>query len=121
MNTTHISGNLTADVEVLHFNDKALIKFTIGCNQGDRALFMPVEVWNQEHLKDFVGKGSRVLVTGHLKQDSWQNKAGERRSRIVLVGSHVEFLDFRRGEQEGPGRPVTLREDSPNREEVPVA
>ena len=120
MNTTHISGNLTADVENLQINEKNLTKFTVGCNNGDRALFLPVEVWNQDYLKDFIGKGSRVLVTGHLKQDSWQNKAGERRSRILLVGSHVEFLDFRNAEQGGRDLPVARRDRSQIQEAIPV-
>ena len=93
MNHTHLSGNLTADIETRNLNDKVLNKFVLGSNHGDRALFLPVEVWNREHLRDHIGKGSRVIVSGYLKQENWLNKAGERRSRIVLVGNQVEFLD----------------------------
>lgn len=93
MNATHITGYLTADIETIPLNDKSLSKFTIASSQGDRTVFLPVEVWNQDHLPKYLRKGSKVLVSGSLKQESWLNKEGERRSRIVLVGQYVEFLD----------------------------
>jgi len=93
MNQSILSGHLTADIETLEVGEQHLSKFTIACNQGDRATFLPVEAWNMEHLKKFIGKGSRVLVSGSLKQDSWETKEGDKRSRIVLGAHQVEFLD----------------------------
>lgn len=93
MNQSILSGNLTADIEIFEAGGKHLCKFTIACNQGERTTFLPVEAWNMEHLPKFLGKGSRVLVSGTLKQDNWETKDGERRSRIVLSAHHVEFLD----------------------------
>ena len=95
MNIAHMTGNLTADVETRKIGEQTLSKLTVACNQGDQTLFLPVEVWNQGHIGDYLGKGSRVLISGALKQESWKNSAGDRRSRIVLVGSSVEFLDPR--------------------------
>jgi len=54
---------------------------------------MPVQAWNQEHLGQFLGKGSKVLVSGALRQESWETKGGDKRSRIVLNAYQVEFLD----------------------------
>ena len=96
MNAAHISGNLATDVEFLEFDEKSLSKFTLASNHADRVVFIPVEVWNQQHLTDYLQKGSRALVSGFLKQDQWENEDGERRSRIVLVGQSVEFLDRKR-------------------------
>lgn len=93
MTGTWICGRLTAEIDGRAINDKHLSKFTVASNQGDRALFLPVEAWNMEHLAKFLGKGSRVLVAGTLRQDSWETEKGEKRSRIFLLASVVEFLD----------------------------
>ncbi len=95
MNITHITGNLTADIETVPLKDKSISKFTLACNQGERTLFIPVEAWNQDHLQSYLRKGSKVLLSGYLKQDTWQNKSGENRSRVVLVANNVEFIDIR--------------------------
>ena len=63
MNAAHISGNLTADLETVLLNDKTVSKFTVASNQGDRTVFLPVEVWNQDHLSRYIRKGSKVLVS----------------------------------------------------------
>lgn len=93
MNQTILSGNLTADIETREWGEKHLSKFTIACNQGENTTFLPVQAWNQEHLGKFLGKGSRVLVSGALRQESWETKGGDKRSRIVLNAYQVEFLD----------------------------
>jgi single-strand DNA-binding protein len=93
MNQTNLSGYLTADIETKEIGEKHLSKFTVACNQGDKTVFLPVEAWNMEHLPDFLGKGSRVLVSGSLRQDQWESKDGGKRSRIVLSAYQVEFLD----------------------------
>lgn len=109
MNITHITGNLTADIENVPINDKSLSKFTVASSQGDRTLFLPVEVWNQDHLQNHLQKGSKVLVSGFLKQNTWLNKEGERRSRLVLVGQSVEFLDPKPKSDEYGAAPDTNR------------
>ena len=93
MNQTVLSGNLTADIETREIGEQHLSKFTLACNEGDRVVFMPVEAWNMPHLADYLGKGSKALIAGGLKQDHWENDAGEKRSRILLNAFKVEFLD----------------------------
>lgn len=97
MNQTIITGNLTADIETREIKTSAgeqhLSKFTLGCNEGERVVFMPVEAWNMPHLAEHLFKGSKVLIAGSLKQDNWETEAGEKRSRIVLNAFKVDFLD----------------------------
>lgn len=93
MNQTVISGNLTADIEARELGENHLSKFTVACNQGENTTFLAVQAWNQEHLEKFIGKGSRVLVSGSLRQENWETKAGDKRSRIILNAYQVEFLD----------------------------
>lgn len=97
MNQTIITGNLTADIETREIKtnsgEQHLSKFTLGCNEGDRVVFMPVEAWNMPHLVEHLFKGSKVLISGSLKQDQWETDSGEKRSRIFLNAFKVEFLD----------------------------
>jgi single-strand DNA-binding protein len=97
MNQTIITGNLTADIETREIKtgsgEQHLSKFTLGCNEGERVVFMPVEAWNMPHLAEHLFKGSKVLISGSLKQDNWETDAGEKRSRILLNAYKVEFLD----------------------------
>lgn len=92
MNQTILSGHLTADIETREVGEHHLSKFTLACNEGERVIFLPVESWNMPHLSDYLSKGSKVLLSGSLKQDQWETEAGEKRSRILLTAYKVEFL-----------------------------
>ena len=89
MNQTILSGNLTAEIETREVGEQHLSKFTLACNEGDRVVFLPVEGWNMPHLADYLSKGSKVLVSGSLKQDNWETEGGEKRSRILLTAYKV--------------------------------
>ena len=93
MNQTIMTGNLTADIETLDVGEQHLSKFTLACNEGERVVFIPVEAWNMPHLEEYLSKGSKVLLSGALKQNNWETDDGEKRSRIVLTAYKVEFLD----------------------------
>ena len=95
MNQAILSGHLTANVEVREVGEHHISRFTLACNEGDRVVFLPIECWNMRHLVDYLSKGSRVLVSGSLKQDDWMTDSGEKRSRILLTAYKVEFLTLR--------------------------
>ncbi|WPJ98082.1 single-stranded DNA-binding protein [Coraliomargarita algicola] len=125
MNQTIISGHLTADIETRKVGEQHLSKFRLACNEGERVVFMPVEAWNMPHLAEHLFKGSKVLLSGGLKQESWETDAGEPRSRIVLTAYKVEFLDSapsreshshpQRGPQRGRDTRRTRSQNRPSR------
>lgn len=100
---TTIVGNLTADPE-LRFTQSgaAVVSFTVASTprifdrqsgewkDGD-ALFMRCNAWRQvaENVSESLFKGNRVLVTGRLKQRSFENKEGERRTVVELEVEEV--------------------------------
>src|SRR5215218_466211 len=59
--------------------------------------FFKVNVWRgqAEHLADSLGKGDRVMVTGRLRQRSWETPEGDKRSVTELeadeVGASLKF------------------------------
>jgi single stranded DNA-binding protein len=53
--------------------------------------FFKVNVWRgrAEHLAESLSKGDRVMVTGRLRQRSWETPEGERRSVAHLEADEV--------------------------------
>ena len=53
--------------------------------------FFKVDVWRgqAEHLADSLSKGDRVMVTGRLRQRSWETPEGEKRSVTELEADEV--------------------------------
>jgi single-strand DNA-binding protein len=93
-----IVGNLTDDPE-LRFTPTgaAVAKFRVASTPRflDKAsnewkdgepLFLPCTVWRQaaENVAESLQRGSRVVVTGRLKQRSYETREGEKRTVIEL-------------------------------------
>lgn len=106
-NAMTLCGNLTADPE-LRFTPSgvAVASFTIANTprtynkvtsdwEDGETLFLRCNLWRQpaEHLAESCPKGTRVIVTGKLKQRSWE-KDGEKRTVMELdvdeVGASVK-------------------------------
>ncbi|HVB26449.1 MAG TPA: single-stranded DNA-binding protein [Mycobacteriales bacterium] len=93
-----IIGNLTNDPE-LRFTPSgaAVASFTVASTpryldkatnewkDGD-ALFLRCSVWRQaaENVAESLTRGARVLVTGRLKQRSFETKEGEKRTVVEV-------------------------------------
>ncbi len=102
LNSIILEGNLTRD-PLMDTTPKgtAVCHFTVASNryyksEGDRQEevgFFDVEVWSRlaETCGEYLTKGRGVRVVGRLKQDRWANPEGEPRSRVRIVGEHVEF------------------------------
>jgi len=57
---------------------------------GDTS-FLKVNVWRgqAEHLADSLAKGDRVMVTGRLRQRSWETPEGDKRSVTEIEADEV--------------------------------
>lgn len=80
----------------------------------DEVSYFDVEVWAKlaENCNTNLEKGRGVRVVGRLKQDRWQDDDGRGRTRVKIVGEHVEFKpqfkkldvsDSSSGEDDEPG------------------
>jgi len=102
LNSIILEGNLTRDPE-LDTTPKGtpVCRFTVASNryyksEGQRQEevgFFDVEVWSRlaETCGEYLTKGRGVRVVGRLKQDRWTSDDGAPRSRVRIVGEHVEF------------------------------
>jgi single-strand DNA-binding protein len=67
---------------------------------GDTS-FLRVNVWRgqAEHLADSLSKGDRVMVTGRLRQRTWETPEGDKRSVAEIeadeVGASLKFATAR--------------------------
>src|SRR5579884_1131477 len=98
-----VVGNLTDDPE-LRFTPSgaAVASFTVASTprtfdratnewkDGD-ALFLRCSIWRQaaENVAESLQRGSRVIVTGRLRQRSFETKEGEKRTVVEVEVDEV--------------------------------
>lgn len=112
MNDTTITlvGNLTADPDLRWTPAGAAITtFTVASTprvydrqegqwKDGEALFLRCTVWREaaEHVAETLSRGSRVIVTGRLKQRSFETRDGDKRTVIEVdvdeVGASLRYL-----------------------------
>ncbi len=118
LNRVFLIGNLTRDPELRYTpSGTAVAGFGVAVNrkyttkEGDRKEevdFFEVEVWDRqaENCNEYLSKGRGVLVEGRLRQDRWEDESGNKRSKLKVVASSVQFLprklDSDSTTQEGP-------------------
>jgi single-strand DNA-binding protein len=112
MNDTILTlvGNLTAD-PILRFTERgdAVANFNVASTprvynkqsneyEDGEPLFMRCNIWKgaAENVADTLMKGARVIVTGRLKQRSWEDKeTGNKRTSVELevdeIGPSLRF------------------------------
>ena len=99
INTITITGRVTAKPEVKSVKGRkektSVAKFNLAVNKNeDTTFFFPVVAWGAlaEALEAYVNKGDKITVSGYLSYDEWENKDGEKRSRVYIVAQSVEFM-----------------------------
>jgi single-strand DNA-binding protein len=101
-NQVTIVGNLTDDPELRYTpNGAAVAKFRVAVSprykdesgqwRDGETSFFAVNCWRQlaENAAESLTRGTRVVVTGRLKQRSWENQEGEKRSAIEIEADDV--------------------------------
>jgi len=97
MNSVTVVGRLTTDPELRFTNTgTAVCGFSIAVDRvGTKETdFFEVVAWSKtaEAVATYVAKGHQVAVTGSLRQDRWETPEGDRRSRVKVSASAVDFL-----------------------------
>ena len=101
--TITVVGNLTADPE-LRFTPSgaAVANFTVASTpriydrqsgewKDGEALFLRCNIWREaaENVAESLTRGSRVIVTGRLKQRSFETREGEKRTVVEMEVDEV--------------------------------
>ena len=96
-NSVTVIGNVTRDPDLRHTQaGTAVVKFGLAWNrrrqdQEDEVSFFDVTCFRQlaENVAESISKGSRVVVFGNVVQDRWENKEGEKRSKVAILADDV--------------------------------
>lgn len=103
INSVIIGGNLARDVQLKDLpSGQKVAAIAVASNRtyvakGEKkqeVIFIDVDVWGAmaDNCAKYLHKGSPVVVTGRLKQDQWQSQTGEKRSKIKIIATNVQFL-----------------------------
>lgn len=133
-NKVIMMGNLTRPPEHKQLpSGQAVCKITIATNRPfknknsqevmQEVCYIDVDVWGPqaESCKKYLDKGSSVLVEGRLKQDSWQDVDGQKRSKHVIVADRVTFVKAGAGATEEDASSDDFQESSEPRKMVASA
>lgn len=120
LNRVMLMGNLTRDPELRHTpSNQAVVSIGLAINrrwrdqqgqQQEETTFVDCEAWGKtaEVINQYLRKGRPLFVEGRLRLDEWQDKEGNKRSRMKVVIENFQFIDSRGGgggeggDSEGP-------------------
>ncbi len=120
INKVIISGNLVRDPDTrILENGTHLAKMSIANNQRyrdkngewqEKTCYVNVIAWRKtaELVSEFCRKGSPVLVEGELVFNSWEDRDGDKKSRIEVNARRIQFLEKR-------GQDSSQRDNSPEK------
>ncbi|MBT5584272.1 MAG: single-stranded DNA-binding protein [Phycisphaerae bacterium] len=109
VNKVFLMGNLTRDVQLKHTaNNTAIANFGIAVNRRYRnsngenqeeTTFVDCEAWARtaETMAKYLTKGRPVFVEGRLRLNEWQDRDGNKRSKLLVVVDTFTFVDSRQG------------------------
>ena len=108
MNKVFLSGNLTRDPEVRYTQSgKAFARMGIAINRRykdkESVDFFNLVAWEKtaEFCGKYLAKGSRVLVEGQLKTNSYENKDGVKVNTVEIWVDNIEFAGAKRDNVNG--------------------
>ena len=103
VNKVFLLGNLTRDPELRYTaNGAAVAGFGIAVNRKykqdnewkEEVCFIDITVWGKqaESCSEYLHKGSSAFVEGRLNFRSWETEQGQKRSKLEVVATNVQFL-----------------------------
>lgn len=105
-------GHVTADPVIKPVGSGNVANFTVAANYKrkkqdgtaiEEVCFLEVEAWGNKAdiASRFLKKGSQVMVEGRLKQSNWEDKSGNKRSKLSLNCEEIILM----GDKDTSARP----------------
>jgi len=112
-NKVLLMGNLTRDPEVRSTPGGQTVTalglatnrtYTVGGPGGEKreeVTFIDVDFWGKrgEVIAQYLKKGDPIFIEGRLTFRQWDDKEGNKRSKLSVTGESFEFVGGRRGER----------------------
>ncbi len=116
-NKVLLMGNLTRDPEVRSTTSGQSVtalglatnrSYVVGGPGGERreeTTFIDVDFWGRrgEAIAQYLKKGDPIFIEGRLTFRQWEDKDGNKRSKLSVTGENFEFVGGRGGGQRGDG------------------
>ena len=107
LNSVVLIGRVTAEITERDFaylsTGTAKLSFSVAVNESrqvngqwqDEPNFFKIVQFGKmaESLKDKLHKGSKIAISGKLKQNRWKAQDGSNRSEVFVLAMGIEFLD----------------------------
>ncbi len=110
-NKVILMGNFTRDPELRQTQSGTNIcSFSIAINRSyyssqdgsarEETCFVDVVSFGKSavSVSKYFSKGKPILVEGRLRQDNWEDKSGQKRTKLTVVLESFEFVDSRGGD-----------------------
>ncbi len=113
-NKVLLIGNLTRDIELRQLPNSNTSVANIGLavnrrfrtadgENREETTFVDCEAFGRtaETMSQYLRKGRPVFIEGRLRLDQWEDKEGQKRSKMKVIVEGFQFLDSRGGGGEG--------------------
>lgn len=114
LNKVFLLGNLTRDPDLRGLsNGQNVCELGIAVSRRymnsngqevEDTCFVDVVVWGRQasNCKQYLAKGSQVMVEGRLQLDRWEDRnGGGQRTKLRVVAEQVQFLNRRQQQNDG--------------------
>ena len=111
MNRVFLMGNLTRDPEVKQTTAGTVVDLGMAISdkfrnkegkETESVCFVDLVVWGRqaEACGEYLAKGSAIMVEGSLVFEQWATADGQKRSKLRVRASRVQFLGRPKGSQD---------------------
>ena len=112
LNKVMLLGNLTRDPDlrgtrngdsVCNLGLAVTRRYTSNGQQQEETCFVDITAFGKtaNNCKQYLAKGSQVLVEGRLKLDQWEDRnTGEKRQKLSVMADTVQFIGSRQQQQQ---------------------
>lgn len=90
-----VVGNLTRDVEPRHTGSTTVAEVSVAVNsrrgEVEEVSFFDVVLFGDlaTNAAESLHKGDRVVVVGRLKQERWEDKEGQSRTKVKIIADDI--------------------------------
>ena len=110
LNKVLLMGNITREPELRYTPaGVAVVEFGVAMNrqwktpdgeQRKETCFVDVNMWGRrgEVISEYFHKGDPIFIEGRLQLDQWEDREGQKRSKLRVVAENFEFV-AQRGER----------------------
>lgn len=119
-NRVILMGHLTRDPELRTTQSGlSIVKFSIAVNERykdkEKTHFFDCTAFGKlaEIIDQYMEKGRPIHVEGSLNHETWQNDAGENRSKVTVTVNNMVFIPQadRKGSKNGSAKPKAQKQE----------